>query len=124
MTANNKVTQGSIIAYTLDSKDRIKVAFEYKVTELPDAGRVTKVDSGSLVTIEGRTQVVDLDVIADSNDYEDYRVFNISVTYKDGDAYFESIEEGTLDSIVVKKDYGMAENAKMKVIAVIDGIEW
>ena len=124
MTANNKVTQGSIIAYTLDSKDRIKVAFEYKVTELPDAGRVTKVDSGSLVTIEGRTQVVDLDVIADSDEYEDYRVFNISVTYKDGDAYFESIKEGALDSIVVKKDYGMAESAKMKVIAVIDGIEW
>ena len=61
---------------------------------------------------------------ASRHTYEDYRVFNISVTYKDGDAYFESIEEGTLDSIVVKKDYGMAENARMKVIAVIDGIEW
>ena len=122
MNANNKPAQGSIIAYTIDSKDRIKVAFEYKVDELVNAARVTKVDD-SFVSFSNHEDI-DLELLPDSATYEDYRVFNITVRYDDSDPIFESIEEGKLDSIVVKKDYGMAESAKMKVIAVIDGIEW
>ena len=122
MNANNKPAQGSIIAYTIDSKDRIKVAFEYKVDELVNAARVTKVDD-SFVSFSNHKDI-DLELLPDSVTYEDYRVFNITVRYDDSDPIFESIEEGKLDSIVVKKDYGMAESAKMKVIAVIDGIEW
>ena len=122
MTGNNRPAQGSIIAYTLDSKDRIKVAFEYKVNELVNAAKVTEIDD-SIVSFSNHADV-DLDLLPDSKEYEDYRVFNIVVSYDDGKPTFDSIEEGKIDSIVVKKDYGMAENARMKVIAVIDGIEW
>ena len=122
MNDNNRPVQGSIIAYTLDSKDRIKVAFEYKVEELVDAARVTKVDD-SIISFSNHDDI-DLDLLPDSDVYGDYRVFNIVVSYDDGEPFFASIEEGKIDSIVVHKDYGMAESAKMKVIAVIDGIEW
>ncbi len=67
---------------------------------------------------------IDLDLLPDSDVYGDYRVFNIVVSYDDGEPFFASIEEGKIDSIVVHKDYDIAESAKMKVIAVIDGIEW
>ena len=120
---NETPDQGSIILYTIDSKDRIKVAFEYKVTEVENAQRVTKVDDTLLTLKNGR--VVDTDLLSVEEPYKDYRAFNIVVRYDSNDnPIFDSVEEVELDSIVAKKDYGVAENTANEVIAIIDGIDW
>lgn len=115
---------GSIVAYTLDSKERMKVAFEYGIDEIYDAGKVTDVDD-TIVTISGGG-TVDLDLVPD--DYEDYRAFKVEVRYdKNNNAIFDSIDEIELDEIVVKKEYGVAitqNGATVDAFIVIEGIEW
>ena len=117
-----RATVGSVVAFT-ENDGKAKLVYQYQVTELPDAGEVTKVEE-EFITIDGR-RVIDMDREKEEVLKEnDYRVFVIDVEYnKDFDPYFDAVEEIEIDEINIKKGDFLAIDEDNGYLAIIKGFE-
>jgi hypothetical protein len=118
---------GSLVAF-VENDDTITISFEYTIDELEEGieeGTVAVVTEVDDELIE--TTIRKIDLVKEEEDYEDHKVFFVTVTANEDNEYrFDTAEEITWSTISVKEDDILVETsagAEIDAVVIIRGYD-